>query len=88
MQRIALIDAPAVVGWSVWRKLDGAHARQGLGTALRALQVTPLEAVTYLLSGAMNEALLWIAQSDDSAQSLEDADRSLQKIISSLISST
>ena len=88
VQRIALIDAPAVVGWSVWRKLDAAHAQQGLGTALRALQVTPLEAVMYLLSGAMNEAVLWIAQSDDPAQSLEDADRSLQKIISSLISRT
>ena len=85
VQRIALIDAPAVVGWTVWRELDAVHAMQSLKFGLDALEVVPLNATTHLLSGAMNEAALWIAQSDHPAQALEQADAVLQRMLEGLL---
>jgi AcrR family transcriptional regulator len=88
LQRIALIDAPAVVGWAVWREMDATHAMQGLKTSLQTLGITPLDATTHLLSGAMNEAALWIAGSSDPSQSLEEANTMLQQLLESLLKST
>lgn len=85
VQRIALIDAPAVVGWQVWRELDAEHAVQSLKSSLRALEVTPLEATAHLLSGAMNEAVLWIAGSNDPTRALEEADAVLQGLLETII---
>jgi AcrR family transcriptional regulator len=85
VQRIALIDAPSVVGWSVWREYDAAHAMKSLRTGLEALEIVPLDATTHLLSGAMNEAALWIAQSDTPARALEEADAVIQRLLGMLV---
>lgn len=85
VQRIALIDAPAVVGWKVWRELDAENAVQSLKSSLRELGVVPLEATAHLLSGAMNEAVLWIAGSNDPTRALEEADVVLQRLLETII---
>lgn len=73
IQRIMLIDGPAVLGWNEWRAMDEAASARHLADLLTVLiregtitpqPVTPL---THLLSGAMNEAALWLAESDDPA---------------------
>lgn len=65
--RILLIDAPAVIGWQEWRRLDGANSAIHLRDALRDVGVAEelLDASTAQLSGAMNEAALWISRQDD-----------------------
>ncbi|MEW9552675.1 TetR/AcrR family transcriptional regulator [Nonomuraea sp. NPDC050783] len=69
VQRIMLIDGPAVLGWNEWRALDEAAAFQHLTEALSALvadgtiPAQPVAPLARLLSGAMNEAALWLAQS-------------------------
>lgn len=66
-RRIYLIDAPSVIGWARWREIDGRYAmgslRRGVEAALAASPRPGLdaEAVTCLLSGALNEAALWLA---------------------------
>jgi AcrR family transcriptional regulator len=67
VMRIALLDAPGVLGWAEWREID---ARYGLGLVSFALrngmerglfreqEVTPL---AHLLIGAMSEAAMVIA---------------------------
>ncbi len=69
--RIALLDAPALLGWREWREID---ARYGLGLVsfglrnamdqgvFREQEVTPL---AHLLVGAMAEAGMMIADSED-----------------------
>lgn len=66
--RVLLIDAPAVIGWQEWRRLDAQNSATHLSDALSSAGVPTdlLDATTAQLSGAMNEAALWIAQEDDS----------------------
>ncbi|MEU8901017.1 TetR/AcrR family transcriptional regulator [Nocardia sp. NPDC048505] len=72
-QRIMLIDGPAVLGWHEWRAMDEAASARHLGEALAALiplgllDPQPIAPLTHLLSGAMNEAALWLAATDDPA---------------------
>ena len=62
--RILLIDAPAVLGWTQWRELDAQSSAPHLREALAAAGVAEelLDAMTAHLSGAMNEAALWVAE--------------------------
>ncbi|MFN2616818.1 MAG: TetR/AcrR family transcriptional regulator [Thermoleophilaceae bacterium] len=69
--RIALIDAPTVLGWEEWREID---AKYGLGIVTFGLQnamdagvmarqdVRPL---AHIMLGALGEAALLIANADD-----------------------
>jgi AcrR family transcriptional regulator len=90
VQRIMLIDAPAVLGWEVWRQLDAAHSMKLLQDALHTLIIEktiaplPVAALTHLLSGAMNEAALWIARAEQPDQALADATLTLEYLLASL----
>lgn len=70
IQRIALIDAPAVLGWERWRELD--YSLDLLQNALRNLQDAgaiapqhPTDELAHLLRGVANEAAQMIASSSD-----------------------
>ncbi|MER6005675.1 TetR/AcrR family transcriptional regulator [Nonomuraea sp. NPDC052116] len=73
VQRIMLVDGPAVLGWTEWRAMDEAASARHLAEALTDLikegtiAPQPVAPLTHLLSGAMNEAALWLAGSDDPA---------------------
>jgi AcrR family transcriptional regulator len=90
VQRILLIDGPVVLGWQAWRKIDSETSMLGLSTVLNELQTrgelasVPVEALVHLLSGAMNEAALWIAQANDPSAALDDARAALTHLLRSL----
>jgi AcrR family transcriptional regulator len=73
VSRIMLIDGPAVLGWSEWRAMDDAGSASHLADALTALieagviAPQPVPPLTRLLSGAMNEAALWLAETGTQA---------------------
>jgi AcrR family transcriptional regulator len=81
--RVLLVDAPAVVGWDQWRRLDSENSVVHLREALEAVGVDAdlLDAATAQLSGAMNEAALWIAQQDDGAEARRRAHRVLGRLL-------
>lgn len=93
-RRIYLVDAPSVIGWLRWREID---ARYGTGSLRRgvdaALEEVPAsrrlsaEALTYLLTGAMNEAALWLAEAKNPAQARKAADAALNRILEALFAS-
>lgn len=62
---IYLIDGPAVLGWRRWREIDGAHSgrllHEGVSMALAGAGGRDADALTTLISGAFNEAALWLA---------------------------
>ncbi|MCO8277716.1 TetR/AcrR family transcriptional regulator [Actinoplanes sp. TRM 88003] len=75
-RRILLIDAPAVLDWSTWRAQDGDASGRHLVEAIAALtaagvlRVRSVEATAALLSGAMNEAALHIADAPEALEAV------------------
>ena len=81
VQRIVLVDGPAVLGWERWREVAERH---GLGlmvaviaAAIDAQEIAPLpvEPLAHLLMGALDEAALLVvrdpAATDDVAATFE-----------------
>ncbi|WP_329377998.1 TetR/AcrR family transcriptional regulator [Streptomyces sp. NBC_01716] len=89
IQRIMLVDGPAVLGWRDWRAMNEATSGRHLAQALAVLvhegtiPAQPVAPLAHLLSGAMNEAALWLAASADSAD-LTDARRALARMLEAL----
>lgn len=81
--RILLVDGPSVVGWERWRRLDAENSAVHLREALRDAGVADelLDALTAQLSGAMNEAALWIAQHENAAVAREQAHAVLDQLL-------
>ncbi|MFC8529697.1 TetR/AcrR family transcriptional regulator [Nocardia sp. NPDC057227] len=87
IQRILLVDGPAVLGWHEWRALDEANSASHLRDALAPLVADgtlpdqPLEPLVHLLSGAMNEAALWLATEP---AALADTSAALGRLLAAL----
>lgn len=90
LQRILLLDAPSVVGWQTWRELDDRHSgrllEQGLQTLIDAgvLPPLPVAPLLHLLSGAMNEAALFVARSPDPQAALDGTLTALEALLDGL----
>lgn len=90
VKRIALTDAPAVLGWSEWREVDERYGlglmKGALGGAIEAgiLREAPLEALAHLMLGALSEAAFLIANADDSASAREQAEAALLALLEGL----
>jgi len=71
VQRIALLDAPSVLGWERWRQIEAKYSlaalRHGLEFAMEAgvLEPQPAGPLAHLLFGALNEAAMVIARAED-----------------------
>ncbi|TXL73858.1 TetR/AcrR family transcriptional regulator [Vineibacter terrae] len=93
-RRIYLIDAPAALGWHRWREIDGRHAMRTLRAGVEAMlaeQPDPAlspEIMTYLLSGALNEAVLWINEAKDEKAARREIDRTLPLLFERLFART
>jgi len=70
-QRIALIDAPAVVGWDRWREIDAKHAFGMLRAGIKAiaadakLPAALVEPIAYMLSAALLELAIYVSRAPD-----------------------
>ena len=89
IRQIMLIDTPAVLGWDGCRSMDEAWSGKLLVEVLGELidQGTvapqPVEPIARLLSGAMNEAAVWLAETD-SPNALADTLAALRRLLESL----
>ena len=78
-----------MLGWRKWKEMDGACSERLLTKVLTSLMegaaLVPrlVEPVVRLLSGAMNEAALWLAETE-SPTALKDATDTLQCMLGSL----
>ena len=71
VQRIVLLDAPAVLGWERWHEVA---SRYGLGLIEATLQAAidaglitaqPARPLAHVLMGALDEAAMYVARADD-----------------------
>jgi AcrR family transcriptional regulator len=91
LQRISLIDAPAVVGWSRWRELDEQHSLGALRANLRAIAEEgriPAERVDFfahMIIASVTEAALVIVRADDQRAAHEQAAAAVDAMIDGLI---
>jgi AcrR family transcriptional regulator len=90
VQRIALLDAPSVLGWEAWREIE---ARYGLGLIKLALQnlidagrmePQPVDPLAHALLGALVEAGLYVARADDVAAARAEMGAVLSRMLEGL----
>jgi AcrR family transcriptional regulator len=88
--QIALIDAPAVLGWATWREIEAEH---GLGLIIAGLERArsdgiisrqPVDVVARLFLSATIEAALLIAAAEDRNSARATAERALLSLLSGL----
>ena len=88
VQRILLVDAPAVLGWPKWREMDARYGlglmKQALAGAMRAglLRQQDIDILAHVLLGALTEAAMVIARSQNPAKSRKSAEQALTAMIS------
>jgi AcrR family transcriptional regulator len=90
VQRIVLIEAPAVLGWERWREIGlryGMGLVQGLAdyaVSVGRLAPQPTEPLAHVLIGALDEAALYLARADDPARARREVGAVLDHLIESL----
>ncbi|MFG3618096.1 TetR/AcrR family transcriptional regulator [Nocardia sp. NPDC047654] len=91
MLRIALTDAPAVLGWQAWREFESAH---GLGLITRQLERAraagliadaPIPVLAQLVVSVISEASLIVAHAEDPDRARAEAQQSVLLLISGLM---
>jgi AcrR family transcriptional regulator len=90
MRQIVLIDAPAVLGWEVWREIDARYGfallREGISHVLNpepAATASPgqVETIAHLLMGALNEAALLVATAADPRQARREVGQTVDGLL-------
>ncbi len=90
VQRILLVDGPAVLGWDVWRAID---ADYGLGLLENALQRAidagrlppqPALAAAHVLLGALDEAAMVVARADDAMAARQEMGQTVHRLLEGL----
>lgn len=90
VRRIVLLDGPAVLGWEEWHEIDAGHAvaqiEAGLGMLVDAgvMEPQPLRPLAHLLHGAVIEAALYVAASEDVGRSRDEVGASLERLMRGL----
>jgi AcrR family transcriptional regulator len=90
VQRIAVIDAPSVLGWERWREIG---MRYGLGLVQASLEAAieaglierqPAGPLAHLLLGALDEGAMLLARADDDGQTREQLGASIARMLDAL----
>ena len=90
IQRIALLDAPSVLGWEKWREIE---AQYGLGLIIAGLRNLidiglipdqPVEPTAHAILGALVEAGLFVARADDIDAARAEMSQVLHRMVEGL----
>jgi len=91
VQKILIVDAPAVLGWERWLAMDAEGGASLLRAGLEELRTEKVildrstDALFHLLNGAMNQAVLWIARSAEPQRALAEAQTTLEQLLHGLL---
>ena len=90
VQRIALVDAPSVLGWEQWREIG---LRYGLGLVQATVQAAidagqidpqPVAPLAHLLLGAIDEGAMLIARAEDGGETRKQVGASVERFLLAL----
>ncbi len=92
VRQILFVEAPAALGWTRWRELDGGRSLALVRDRLRAGHAAGVlgaahdpDALAHLLLGALNEAAMYVAASRDPAAAAATASRELDALLDDLL---
>jgi AcrR family transcriptional regulator len=90
VQRIALVDAPSVLGWEQWRAIGMEY---GFGLVEGSLQAAidagliepqPVRPLAHLLLGAIDEGGMLVARADDDGRTRQEVGASVERFLEAL----
>ena len=90
VQRIALLDAPSVLGWEEWREIG---MKYGFGLVQATLQAAidagqlepqPVRPLAHLVLGAIDEAGMVVARADDGGKTRRQVGESVERFLDHL----
>jgi AcrR family transcriptional regulator len=90
VQRIALVDAPSVLGLESWREIEATYGlalvRAGLQSVMDAglIEEQPVEPLAHLIFGALTEAGLEIARAEDVEAARAEVGASVDRLLDGL----
>ncbi|WP_025027784.1 TetR/AcrR family transcriptional regulator [Caldalkalibacillus mannanilyticus] len=86
-RRILIVDAPTVLGWNMWEEIDDKHSERHLKDHLTRmhemgeLKDISIDALSSILSGSMNEAVMWIGKKKDIDTAINEASVIIEHIL-------
>jgi AcrR family transcriptional regulator len=90
VQRILLVDGPAVLGWDVWRAIDADYGlgllQDALERAIEAGRLPPQPALpaAHVLLGALDEAAMVVARADDPQAARAEMGQTVHRLLEGL----
>jgi AcrR family transcriptional regulator len=90
VQRIVLIDGPAVIGWDALREIDRDHGLGAVESAVRRaidagqLIPQPSQALAHVIVGAVHEAAMVVAEADDPAAARAEMGATVRRLLDGL----
>jgi AcrR family transcriptional regulator len=90
VQRIVLLDAPAVLGWERWREIAADYGlgliESALQSAIEAGQIAeqPVKPLAHLLMGALDEAAMLVARAEDPKATKAEVTATLDRLLEAL----
>ena len=90
VQRIGLIEAPAVLGWEEKRELDRKYGISLICSAVQELMNAgllapqPVEPLAHLILSAITEAAMYIARADDMVTARKEMGASMERFLDGL----
>jgi AcrR family transcriptional regulator len=90
IQRIALVDAPGVLGWTRWTEIGNRYnigmVRDLLTNAIETGRIPqqPVEATAMTLLGAMREVTMYVARAEDHDRARQEAGAVMDRLIHAL----
>lgn len=91
IRQIALIDAPAALGWQKWREIEAQHGlgllKAALGRAAEAgrLRTDQVDLFAHMLLASLIEVALMIARSQNSKAAVQQGRKALTRLIDALL---
>jgi hypothetical protein len=90
VQRIALLDAPSVLGWEEWRAIGLKYGFGLIEATLqaaidaRAIETQPVRPLAHLLLGSLDEAAMLVARAEDGGQTKREVTAALDRYLDAL----
>lgn len=91
VQRIILVDGPAVLGWARWRAMEERYGLGAIRDLLRAAVAgsarpdRPVDALAHILLAAIDEAALFIANAVDGPAARDEAVGAVDQLLAGLL---
>lgn len=91
VQRIVLVDGPAVLGWQRWRELEERYALGGTKAIMRQvadagrLPSRYADPFAHMLMAAMNEMAMVVARADDPETAMRDGRAAVEELLDRLL---